>query len=394
MPGRLRLGNDVFSMSLKRLVEAYETGARIVVAVSGGKDSTVCVELAIMAAELTGRLPVEASFRDEEICYPGTAEYLERLHDRDEVELTWLVANQPVTNAFDRAMPYWWVFDPLVDPNDWVRQPPPYAQHTNELDIANMITKWNYPVDDGQELIVVIGIRTNESKGRLMGLHSMGGHETGTSKYSGARNMWPIYDWTDPDVWLAFKRYGWDYNTAYDVMHRMGTKRSELRIGPPTMNGAGADNLRKVGALAWPEWFDRVCHRLPTVRTFAKFGSAAIMPQRRAGETWEQAYQRINIDEAPDWIAERADIQRERTLALHRHHSLVPFPQREPCTGCSVITCWMTLTNIMYNGDVFGNYATMGPVDPEFFRPGAGVYGQKARPKPVIRARLKAASEP
>jgi predicted phosphoadenosine phosphosulfate sulfurtransferase len=361
----------------------------VVVAVSGGKDSSLCLELSMLAAQATGRLPIEVCFRDEEIAYPGTYEYLQRQHDREGVNLRWLVANQPILNAFDREMPYWWVFDPLVDPDLWVSTPPDYAEHVAELDIANMITKANYPVAEGQDLVAVIGIRTNESSNRLMGLHSQGGFMTGASHYSGVKNAWPIYDWTEGDVWLAYKRFGWDYNSAYDVMHRMGTKRSELRIGPPTMNIPSAENLRKVGALAWPQWFDRVCRRLPTVRTFAKFGKAAIMPQRRAGELWSDAYQRLCIDEAPDWIAERATVQRERQLTAHANHSSKRYPQREPCTGCTTLPCWMSLTNVMYLGDPFGRYSTLGSLDPQFFRVGAGTYGPKAKPKPQVRKRTK-----
>ena len=392
MSGRLRLGMNVFDMSLKRIMEIYDTGARVVVAMSGGKDSGLCLELAVLAAQATGNLPVECCFRDEEIAYPGTYEYLHRLHDREDVSLRWLVANQPVINAFDRADPYWWVFDPLVDPELWVSQPPAFAEHTDELEISNMVTKWNYPVAEGQDLVVLIGIRTNESNNRLMGLHSQGGMMTGKSKYSGARSAWPIYDWTEGDGWLAYSRYGWDYNSAYDVMRRYGIRRGMMRIGPPTMNVMAAENLRKVGALAWPQWFDRVCRRLPTVRTFAKFGRKAVDPQRRAGETWEECFQRTCIDEAPDWIKDRAIIQRERQLTLHAKHALVPYPQREPCTGCSVIPCWMMLAYIMYCGDPFGRYTNLGSLDPEFFRPGAGTYAPKARKKPTTRKRMEQAT--
>ena len=123
MAGRLKLGSNVFDMAVKRMLEQYEGGHRIVVSLSGGKDSGVCLEICIIAATLTGRLPVEACYRDEEIAYPGTIEYLLRQAERPEVDLTWVVAGQPIPNAFDRESPYWWVFDPLVSPDDWVRKP-------------------------------------------------------------------------------------------------------------------------------------------------------------------------------------------------------------------------------------------------------------------------------
>ena len=118
---------NVFDAALARLTTEYEAGHRLVVSISGGKDSTCCTELAILAARAAGRLPVEVVIRDEEIMFPGTYEYVERLAERPEVSMTWLVAHQPIINAFDREQPYFWVCDPLLDPEEWVRQPPAVA---------------------------------------------------------------------------------------------------------------------------------------------------------------------------------------------------------------------------------------------------------------------------
>ena len=105
MPRRT-LSIDVFSAALDRIEGLYRAGHRVVVSMSGGKDSTVCLEMAILAAGNTGRLPVEVVVRDEEIMFPGTYEYMERVADRPEVDMNWLLAEQPVINIFDRTCPY------------------------------------------------------------------------------------------------------------------------------------------------------------------------------------------------------------------------------------------------------------------------------------------------
>jgi hypothetical protein len=257
-----------------------------------------------------------------------------------------------------------------------VRQPPDYATHIDELDIANMINPVTYPVAEGQELVSLLGLRTGESQGRMMGLHSQKGFLTGENRLTKVRSAWPIYDWTDADVWLAFKRYGWDYSTAYDAMHRAGCPKHNLRLGPPTMNGASAENLRLYGARIWPEWFDRVCSRLPSVRTFAKFGVACIRPQRRLGESWEECFHRTCVKTAPDWVADRALVMRDRILSAHRHHSHDPLPQVGKCSGCTIIGSWSDLAHSMYTGDPFSSQCSLPCVQPEFFRPGAGWYGK------------------
>ena len=64
MGGRRYLGESVFDAGLQRLLNSYEAGHRVLVSTSGGKDSTVCTELAVIAARMAGRLPVELIHRD------------------------------------------------------------------------------------------------------------------------------------------------------------------------------------------------------------------------------------------------------------------------------------------------------------------------------------------
>src|SRR6059036_106266 len=137
--GIRRLSIDTFTAAGQRLIGLYGEGHRIVVSFSAGKDSGVCLELAIMAARETGRLPVEVVMRDEEIMFPGTFEYPERQAARSEIDFHWIVANQPIINIFNRAAPYFWVFDPRLSPDEWVRQPPSFAQSIPEKHIGGMI---------------------------------------------------------------------------------------------------------------------------------------------------------------------------------------------------------------------------------------------------------------
>jgi predicted phosphoadenosine phosphosulfate sulfurtransferase len=370
---RRMTGLNVFDQAIERMVEVYESGARVVVSMSGGKDSTCSLEVCLLAAQMTGRLPVEAVTRDEEIMFPGTYEYLDRVWHRDDVDLHHLVAGQPIINAFNRQNPYWWVFDDRLDPEQWVRQPPPYAEHITDLNIEAMTTKARFPVAENQTLVSVIGLRVQESRGRLYGLHSSGGYMTKPHHRTGVRLARPIYDWTDGDVWRAIQINGWDYNTAYDQMHRLGVPRTRLRIGPPSMSAAGANQLR-MAATAWPNWWDRVVDRLPGMQTAAQYGIRVLSPIRRADETWEQCYQRTCIDEAPAWIAERAVRAATRIVSTHKHHSTSPLPESDPCYVCGgSMGSWKMLASMLYNGDPFAMRCTiLNVVEPDFFREGAG----------------------
>ena len=363
MPKRL-LAMNVFDAAIERLKRLCAEGHTVVVMFSGGKDSGVCVELAIIAATETNRLPVYVAMRDEEVMLPGTFEYAERIVAREEVDFHWIIAGQPIVNVFNRKMPYWWVFDDRLKPDEWVRMPPDFAEWIPEQNIAGIVNPKRFKVKKGKNLISVIGLRIEESPNRRLGLHSSGGYLTKVDRY-GVRTARPIYDWSTGDVWLATQKHGWDYNHAYDTMSRYGMNRQKMRIGPPTLTVAGAEQLG-VAFKAYPKWADKVARRLDGTRIVANFGKAALKPIRRSDETWEGCYQRLCIDEAPEWIAKRAIIVRDKVLAQYGQHSSGPFPEvvsvfSQNTSG--LVGSWRNLCNIMYLGDPFVQKATKAGIE-------------------------------
>ena len=320
--------------------------------------------------------------RDEEIMLPGTFEYAARVAVRTDVRFHWIYAHQPIINVFNRFHPYWWVFDPLLEPEQWVREPPVYAYRVPEQNIGAMTTPERFPPEPGRTLHAVIGLRVQESTRRRYAVHSSGGYLTKPNKYK-VRNCRPIYDWTEGDVWKAVKEYGWDYNSAYDVMYRMKVPARLRRIAPPSMTASSLDLLRIIGH-CWPDWWQRVCIRLPGIRTAVRYGKHAVQPIRNRGETWLECFHRVCLGEdLPEWIRERARYVRYRMLSGHQCHSSTPFPEVKACDQCqggSSLASWKVLAYTMYNGDPFCMKTdSMGLpcMEPEFFRPGAGTWGGK-----------------
>jgi hypothetical protein len=111
---------------------------------------------------------------------------------------------------------------------------------------------------------------------------------------------------------------------------------------------------------------------LPGTRSVANFGKVALRPIRRSTETWEQCYQRVCIDEAPDWIAERAIIVRDKVLKQYARHSTKPFPEVQPihAHGLGLVGSWKKMADIMYLGDPFAHKTAkyVSFVEPEYFR--------------------------
>jgi len=380
--GRVHLGVDVFKAAYDRLFYLYSKGHRLVLSFSGGKDSTVCLELMIMAARDAGRLPVEVIIQDEEISLPGTYEFVEETAARPEVKMSWIVMQHPMINVFNRENPYWWTFDPEVPREKWVREPPSWAEWaTDETAIELMTNPLRFPVEKTpiyedwnfeetkQCLVSVLGLRVAESVKRQLGLYGSGSFMTG-SNYVGVFAARPIYDWTDGDVWKFIKETGCKYNRAYDTLYKMGVRKAALRIGPPTLNVAALEGLT-VAARAWPRWFDKVANRLPGIRTAVQFGKRTVEPYRKYGETWEQCFYRECVQEAPAWIAERAMKVVDRVLSGHSKHSTAPFPESKSCPSCGMLGSWRILAKTLWGGDPYCQRTAglLDLVEPKFFRP-------------------------
>ncbi len=370
--GRKHLMRDVMSTAYERTLYAYkQEDLRPIVAFSGGKDSGVVLELALMAARETNRLPVEVSFCDEEALFPGTEEYLLRTAERKEVKFHWNLLTYPQVNIFNRVEPFWWLFDDRLDPDKWVRKFPKWAKWVPEVEIANVINPYNFPVEKGQKLSTLLGIRCGESRGRMMAMSS-----AKSFKIDRRSSFWPIYDWSTSDVWRAVKEFHWDYNHVYDDWTRMKVGAHKQKVAPPTMV-PGSLRLLRPASVLWPRWFDKLCERCPGVRDGVKFGRVFVAPQKKSTETWEQAYHRLILGPtAPEWIRERGQKLLDIVLTRHSKHTAQPFPQVVRCPLCNPqVASWYNLAEAMYLGDPFCYKQRILPlVEPEYFRPGFGTW--------------------
>lgn len=346
---------SVFDASIRRLVKAYNEGHRLTYSFSGGKDSGVLAELGIIAADIAGKLPIEVVMRDDEIAYPGTFEYAERLARRPEVKFHWYSFRQGQVNIFNREEPFFWVFDPYLDPSDWVREPPYDLvkwDTKSDPDLYGLVNLERFPNPEGAKLCSCVGIRAEESMTRHLAIQSAHGPRSNATPDKGKNmiKLYPLYDWKTEDIWKAILDNHWDYNEAYNVMSKMGISPRKQRLGLIAMSLNGIPSLQ-FAAKAWPQWFDKVCQRLPGVHTVANFGVRALMPVKRSGETWEECYQRVCIDTAPGWIRERALYARERILRNHARHSVIPLGEIGNCGVCNL--SWKKFTESMYTGDPF-----------------------------------------
>lgn len=377
---------NVFEQALTRMRHHFVNGDHVVSSFSAGKDSTCCLNICLMLAEETGNLPLDVVMRDEEIMFPGTYEYAERVAADPRVRFHWYVAHQPITNVFNRTEPYWWVFDPQLRPDQWMRPYPRYGIETPFKAIGYICreraphepvgTPGTFEIAPGKNLISVMGLRASESGPRAKAMASTLGYLAGDNRPDCIQWARPIYDWQTRDVWRAIRENGWDYNHAYDAMFRYNLPEHFMRIAPPTLNQASVGSL-KFAQQTWPQWFDKLAERLPGVRTAAQFGMASVQPLRKGGETWQDVFMRECINEAPaDWIRHRAQLFMDYNLVRHASHANTPFPDMSKCMKCGTIGSWESMAHALWNGDPFSLKAkgVLDYLEPEFFRAGAGTW--------------------
>jgi predicted phosphoadenosine phosphosulfate sulfurtransferase len=67
---------NVYEAALDRVRFVYDECDDVIVAMSGGKDSTVVFRLASVVAKERGRLPIRVVWLDQEVEWAGTSDYM------------------------------------------------------------------------------------------------------------------------------------------------------------------------------------------------------------------------------------------------------------------------------------------------------------------------------
>lgn len=300
---------DVLTAARERIAYTFAHFSKVYVSFSGGKDSTVMLNLAVEEARRLGRLPLDVLIVDLEAQYFHTVDFIKRtVRDLgDDIRPHWICLPLNLRNAVSQLEPHWTCWDPEAK-DRWVRKLPtergvvsdpaayPFFRHRMEFeDFVPAFGEW---FADGETTACLVGIRSDESLNRFRTVVDREAidPETGETRrrrnvqrYDGKNwtvkqtdhvfNVYPVYDWRTEDVWNAVGSFKWDYNRLYDLMHLAGVPVSQMRICQPF-----GDDQRKALKL-WPrlepETWPRIVARVQGANFGKDHATDALMGHRK-----------------------------------------------------------------------------------------------------------------
>lgn len=223
---------DVLTAARKRIENVFKNGCKVYLSFSSGKDS-LCLSSITYDLIVEGKIDrklLTVIFIDEEGLYPSMVEASLRWKKRFEslgVQFLWFCLPFKQVSVIDHlsSSESWITWEPGKE-DVWMREAPPFAirsspylKYPGEMNYQTFCKK---AFKDG---IQMIGLRTSESLTRLQAVS-----RTNFRAISPGGGFYPIYDWSDSDVWLYIKRRKLIFPDIYMRLYEAGVKKNQLRL--------------------------------------------------------------------------------------------------------------------------------------------------------------------
>lgn len=299
---------NVLDAAIERYEIIFNHFDHIYFSFSGGKDSSVMVQLAAKVARKLNR-KFDILYIDLEAQYQATIQHVEEIKNelKDVInKFYWICLPLSLRNASSIIQPKWVCWD-KNDKKKWVRDMP--KDVINERNCKWDWFKWGmefeqFIVDFAEwyesqygKSAAGIGIRSNESLNRFRTIISdkkerLNGYGW-TTKVQATKevyNFYPIYDWETEDIWGAVSKLDLKYNYIYELMYKNGLSIHEQRLCQPYGDDQrnGIDQFRYIEPDTWEKVLNRV-HGVNFSNIYARSSLLGnIKSEKPGGMTWEQ----------------------------------------------------------------------------------------------------------
>lgn len=221
---------NVLDAARLRIRNAFSNGCKMYLSFSCGKDSACMAQLtydlilegAIDPKQLT------VTFIDEEGLYPSmvqAAMYWRKRFIGLGVPFLWFCLPFKQVSVIDHlsASESWITWEPGKE-DVWMRDPPPFAiMQSPYLHYPGEMNYQKFCEIAFADGIQMIGLRVAESLTRNQIIARMK-----QDRLNG--KFYPIYDWSDNDIWLYIRERGIPFPDIYMRLYEAGVKKNQLRL--------------------------------------------------------------------------------------------------------------------------------------------------------------------
>jgi len=269
---------NVFDASLDRIRYTFDNFDNLCVSFSGGKDSSLMIQLVQMIAEEKNK-KYDVLFIDMEAQYMLTIEHLIDLKDTlaNIRDFYWVSLPLSLRNAVSVFEPRWICWD-KEKKDRWVREYPACAitEDNNIFDFYRYAMEFEefvpefqvwYSTKNGGMCASLVGIRCDESLNRFRTIvstkkdrHNDRGWTTRNKPLTTSYSIFPIYDYRTEDVWTAVFKNNFKYNYVYELMLKNGLGIHQQRLCQPFGDDQknGLDQYKAIENDNWERLLKRI----------------------------------------------------------------------------------------------------------------------------------------
>lgn len=224
---------DVVTAAERRIINVFSNGLPVYMSFSGGKDS-LCLSTLVLNLIQRGKInPAQlvVQFIDEEAIFPCIEQTVLEWRKKFLMvgaKFEWYCIEVKHYNCFnelsnDESFICW----DSTKQNVWVRQPPSFAIRSHPLLRPRVDAYQDFLPRLCIDGLTIVGIRTAESIQRLQNIAAM----TNAGKNcTNKKQIFPIYDWNNNDVWLYLKLNKVEIPDIYIYLWQSGTGKGQLRV--------------------------------------------------------------------------------------------------------------------------------------------------------------------
>ncbi|MDR2691344.1 MAG: DUF3440 domain-containing protein [Dysgonamonadaceae bacterium] len=310
---------NVYELAMSRIETVFNEFDNIYVSFSGGKDSSVLLNLCIQHIRQNNlKIKIGIYHMDYEVQYNETLRFIDHVFQTnpDIIEVYRICVPFKVSTCTSMYQTFWRPWDDDCR-EFWVREIPPgsytkehfpfFNEEMWDYEFQMLFAQWYHNLKKAKRTCCLVGIRTQESYHRWKAIHGnrrcyMYRNLQWTRELvDNIYNAYVIYDWLTTDIWTANGRFEWSYNHLYDLYYQAGVSLDKQRIASPFISAA-QDSLSLYRAIDPDMWGKMIC-RVNGVNFTAFYGNTSAVARYKTtlprGHTWE-SYMHFLLSTLPE----------------------------------------------------------------------------------------------